>query len=100
MIVADARKGESHWKINAQFRTFMERRDKKKPFFLQLSYSDPHTPYDAPKVHDPRSLTLPPFYPDTQLVREYLAAYYDEIHRMDSDFGEVLRYLDEPRTER
>lgn len=57
----------------------MERRDKDKPFFLQLSYSDPHTPYDAPKVHDPRSLTLPPFYPDTQLVREYLAAYYDEI---------------------
>lgn len=95
MVVADARKGESHWKINAQFRTFMERRDKDKPFFLQLSYSDPHTPYDAPKVHDPRSLTLPPFYPDTQLVREYLAAYYDEIHRMDSDFGEVLRYLDE-----
>lgn len=73
----------------------MERRDKDKPFFLQLCYSDPHTPYDAPKVHDPRSLTLPPFYPDTQLVREYLAAYYDEIHRMDSDFGEVLRYLDE-----
>lgn len=68
---------------------------KGKPFFLQLCYSDPHTPYDAPKVHDPRSLTLPPFYPDTQLVREYTAAYYDEIHRMDADFGEVLRYLDE-----
>ena len=40
-------------------------------------------------------MIFPPFYPDTQLVREYLAAYYDEIHRMDSDFGEVLRYLDE-----
>lgn len=95
MVVADANRGKNHWKINAQFRTFMERRDKDKPFFLQLCYSDPHTPYDAPKVHAPRSLTLPPFYPDTQLVREYLAAYYDEIHRMDSDFGEVLRYLDE-----
>ena len=95
MVVADASRGKNHGKINAQFRTFMERRDKDKPFFLQLCYSDPHTPYDAPKVHDPRSLTLPPFYPDTQLVREYLAAYYDEIHRMDSDFGEVLRYLDE-----
>ena len=95
MVVADASRGKNHGKINAQFRTFMERRDKDKPFFLQLCYSDPHTPYDAPKVHDPRSLTLPPFYPDTQLVREYLAAYYDEIHRMDSDFGEVLRYLDD-----
>lgn len=95
MVVADARKGESHWKINEQFRTFMERRDKEKPFFLQLNYSDPHTPYDAPQVHDPAKLTLPGFYPDTRLVREHLGAYYDEIHRMDADFGEVLDYLDE-----
>lgn len=95
MIVADARKGECHGQINDQFRTFMECRDKEKPFFLQLSYSDPHTPYDAPKVHDPAKLKLPGFYPDTRRVREYLAAYYDEIHRLDSDFGEVLRYLDD-----
>ena len=53
MVVADASRGKNHWKINAQFRTFMERRDKDKPFFLQLCYSDPHTPYDAPKVHAP-----------------------------------------------
>lgn len=94
MVVADARLGEKHTEINGQFYTFMERRDKEKPFFLQLSYSDPHTPYDAPKVHDPQRLTLPPFYPDTPLVREWLAAYYDEIHRLDADFGEVLDYLD------
>ena len=95
MVVANANKGAYHGRINAQFRTFMERRDKEKPFFLQLSYSDPHHPYDAPEVHDPATLTLPEFYPDTRAVREYLAAYYDEIHRLDSDFGEVLRYLDE-----
>ena len=95
MIVADARKGACHGQINDQFRTFMARRDKDKPFFLQLSYSDPHHPYDAPKLHDPASLTLPEFYPDTRAVREYLAAYYDEIHRLDSDFGEVLQYLDD-----
>lgn len=95
MVVPDARKGKSHWKINGQFYEFMERRDKDKPFFLQLSYSDPHTPYDAEKVHDPDSLKLPEYYPDTQGVRNHLAAYYDEIHRMDSDFGEVLKYLDD-----
>ena len=94
MVVAGARSGEKHTEINGQFYTFMERRDKDKPFFLQLSYSDPHTPYDAPKVHDPQKLTLPPFYPDTRLVREYLAGYYDEIHRLDTDFDEVLDYLD------
>lgn len=93
MVVPDARKGSSHWKINKQFNEFMEKRDKEKPFFLQLCYSDPHTPYDAKKLHDPAQLHLPDYYPDTQGVREYLGAYYDEINRMDSDFGEVLKYL-------
>lgn len=95
MVVPDARKGTSHHKINKQFRTFMSRRDKDKPFFLQLCYSDPHTPYDAEVVHNPDSLHLPPYYPDTKQVRSYLGAYYDEVHRMDADFGEVLDYLDQ-----
>lgn len=95
MVVPDARKGASHWKINKQFRQFMENRDSSKPFFLQLCYSDPHTPYDAEVVHDPANLHLPSYYPDTKGVREHLGAYYDEIHRMDSDFGEVLKYLDD-----
>lgn len=95
MVVPDARKGKSHTKINRQFRQFMDRRDKDKPFFLQLCYSDPHTPYDAEVVHNPDKLKLPEFYPDTKGVRAYLGAYYDEIHRMDSDFGEVMKYLDD-----
>ena len=100
MVIPNSRKGENHVLINKQFLEFMERRDKHKPFFLQLSYSDPHRPYDAPKVHDPATLTLPIHYPDTRLVREDLAAYYDEIHRMDTDFGEILRYLEENGLER
>lgn len=95
MVVPDARKGPSHWKINKQFRTFMDRRDKSKPFFLQLCYSDPHTPYDADPVHDRKSLHLPSYYPDTEGVRNHLGSYYDEITRMDSDFGEVMKYLDD-----
>lgn len=93
MVIPDSRKGKNHVLINRQFFEFMDKRDPNKPFFLQLSYSDPHRPYDAPKVHDPSVLTLPAHYPDTRLVREDLAAYYDEIHRMDTDFGEILRYL-------
>jgi len=79
----------------AQFYEFMEVRDKTKPFWLQLSFSDPHRPYTAPKVHDPESLSLPWHYPDTKGVREDFAAYYDEIHRVDGFFGRVLEYLDQ-----
>ena len=94
MVVIDAIKGETHGQSNRQFHAFMESRDKDKPFFLQLCYADPHTPYDAPSVHDPASLTLPPYYPDTDGVRRHLAAYYDEVNRLDSDIGEILDYLD------
>src|SRR5262249_33439671 len=46
-----------------------------------------------PQPHDPARLKLPVHYPDTQLVREDFARYYDEIARFDSDFGQVLGEL-------
>jgi len=66
------------------------------PFFLQLSFSDPHRPLDPnaiPVPHDPGKLILPPHFPDTQLVREDFARYYDEISRFDSDVARVLQIL-------
>jgi arylsulfatase A-like enzyme len=69
-----------------------------KPFVLQLCFSDPHRPLDRdaiPHPHDPSKLKLPAHYPDTPLVREDFARYYDEIARFDSDFGRVLKALDD-----
>jgi arylsulfatase A-like enzyme len=37
---------------------------------------------------------LPPHYPDTNLVREDFARYYDEIAHFDVFFGEILAELD------
>lgn len=69
-----------------------------KPFVLQLGFSDPHRPLDRdaiPRPHDPSKVRLPAHYPDTPLVREDFARYYDEIARFDADFGRVLKALDE-----
>jgi arylsulfatase A-like enzyme len=82
--------------ILAQYREFLDGVPKGKPFVLQLCFSDPHRPLDRnaiPKPHDPRKLTLPAHYPDTKLVREDFARYYDEIARFDGDFGTVLDEL-------
>ncbi len=38
---------------------------------------------------------MPPYYPDTPLVREELARVYDNIADMDSQVGEILKQLDE-----
>ena len=72
---------------------------KGKPFVLQLCFSDPHRPLDrrtrSRSRTTRRSSTLPPHYPDTKLVREDFARYYDEIARFDGDVGTVLAELEE-----
>jgi arylsulfatase A-like enzyme len=82
--------------IHKQFKEFLDAVPKGKPFALQLCFSDPHRPYTpdgAPEPRDPSKLKLPAFYPDTKLVREDFAAYYDEINRFDADVGTVLAEL-------
>ncbi|MEY4816381.1 MAG: hypothetical protein RLZZ162_3454 [Verrucomicrobiota bacterium] len=80
----------------AQFREFLDLKPAAKPFFLQLCSNDPHRPLNThgPVKHDPAKITLPSHYPDTQLVREDFARYYDEIAHFDVFFGEVMAELE------
>ena len=79
------------------------------PFFLVLSFSDPHPVsidgkgwgirepvkgYD-PILYDPAEVPVPPFLPDTRQVREGIAGYYQQISRMDYGVGLVLKALRE-----
>lgn len=43
----------------------------------------------------PEDITVPPYFPDTPLVREGMARYYDNIRRMDRQVGQVIRQLEE-----
>ena len=44
--------------------------------------------------HNPQSLTLPPFYPDTPMVRKMWARYYDLVTYVDKQVGELLQQLE------
>jgi N-sulfoglucosamine sulfohydrolase len=79
-----------------QFREFLEAKPAGKPFFLQLCSNDPHRPLNTfgPVKHDPTKIKLPAHYPDTRLVREDFARYYDEIAHFDVFFGEVMAELE------
>lgn len=44
--------------------------------------------------HDPETLVLPPYYPDTPMVRNIWARYYDLITFMDKQVGDLLAQLD------
>jgi N-sulfoglucosamine sulfohydrolase len=89
------KESENDTQAVAQFREFLDAVPAGKRFYLQLGFSDPHRIFTAPKVHDPATLTLPPTYPDTPLVRADLAAYYDEVARLDGNVGRVLDLLAE-----
>jgi uncharacterized sulfatase len=45
--------------------------------------------------HDPAEILLPPYYPDTPLVRKIWARYYDLITFMDKQVGDLLGQLED-----
>ncbi len=45
--------------------------------------------------HDPDAVPVPPYYPDTPLVRRTLARYYDCITVMDLKVGQLLKQLND-----
>ncbi len=49
----------------------------------------PHTP-----VHDPAKVRVPPYHPDTPVVRRDWAQYYDVVSAADADAGKILAQLD------
>jgi arylsulfatase A-like enzyme len=52
----------------------------------------PHTP-----VHDPASVRVPPFHPDTPEVRKDWAQYYDKLSEMDAEMAARLEELEQDR---
>ncbi|MHC4327089.1 MAG: sulfatase family protein [Planctomycetota bacterium] len=68
------------------------------PFFSVINLTISHESKNWPKkneklVHDPAKVAIPPFYPDTPIVRQNLARYYDNVTKMDEQAGEILQRL-------
>jgi arylsulfatase A-like enzyme len=85
----------AHWR---------NRTDRTQPFFavfnLEVTHESqifPSSPArkGKPLVTDPAKVTVPPYYPDTPLVREELARMYDNIADMDAQVGEILKQLED-----
>lgn len=86
---------DAHWRHRA---------DKSQPFFsvfnLEVTHESqifPSSPARKGKalVTDAAKIQVPPYYPDTPLVREELARVYDNIADMDAQVGEILKQLED-----
>lgn len=99
--VWDETSNKAHWR---------NRQDKSQPFFAVFNFVVTHesqvrAPEDQYKkntarlkpeqFHDPAKAKLPPYYPDTPLVRKDWARYADNITAMDYMVADVLKQLEE-----
>lgn len=48
----------------------------------------------APRVTDPDRVFVPPYLPDTPVVRQDIARHYDNLHSLDKQVGQILAALD------
>lgn len=91
---------EGRWNARAlsHFQDFLDAAGRK-PFFLWTAFVDPHRPYQdekngAPRVHDPGRIKVPPHLVNDRATKADIAAYYDELARMDNHIGQMLGELE------
>ena len=67
-----------------------------RPFFAQMSISNTHRSWgrDPERPIDAKDMEVPPYYPDTPLVRRDIANGLEEIQKMDRTVGEILARLE------
>ena len=86
----DASGGKAHWR----------QRDGDQPFFAVFNITGTHESGTFPnrrpskKVVDPADVPVPPYFPDTPLVRSDIARTYDNIVAMDGRVGSIMQQLE------
>ncbi|MDE0821436.1 MAG: sulfatase, partial [Opitutales bacterium] len=105
------------WTENSATAHWRHRKDKDQPFFAIFNDMTSHQsrtmvwPYEKfqkeiqsrlPKklIHDPMKAIVPPYYPDTPVVRRTLARFHDCVTVMDRNTGRILRQLQEDGLEK
>lgn len=97
----DDSRGGAHWR---------NRPDRDQPFFCVINLTTTHesqirlgakqqetrrNTLAESERHDPAKMVLPPYYPDTPVVRRDLANYYDNLTFTDKKVGQILKQLED-----
>jgi len=81
-----------------QWVPLLKQRPKNRPFFLWLASYDAHRTWQPDpdgEPHDPATIRVPEPLMDTPATRADLAAYHDEVQRLDRFVGDVVAELTE-----
>lgn len=98
------------WDETSRTAHWRNRPDKSQPFFAVFNHEVTHegqvrsddatyarntAALKPDEFHDPAKATLPPYYPDTPVVRKTWARYYDLITALDYQIARLLLQLEE-----
>jgi uncharacterized sulfatase len=98
------------WDENRRGAHWRNRPGKDTPFFAVINLTTTHESQirlpeaqlqsrrktlSAEELHDPAKAPLPPYYPDTPVVRRDMANYYDNLTFTDKEVGRILKQLDD-----
>lgn len=82
----------------ANFEAFLDAADETRPFSFWMGTFEPHRGYTegvaAALGIDSAAVTVPPFMPDADEVRDDIAEYYAEIEYIDAQAGRVMEALE------
>jgi len=102
---------KSSWDENSDSAHWQNREEENKPFFsvfnLMTSHQSrsmvwPHERFEkeiqsklsTDQIHNPAKVTIPPYYPDTPIVRKTVARFHDCVSAMDKEVGDILKQLE------
>lgn len=79
--------------------THWNQRKPGQPFYAQINFQAPHKgpafveARKQSRLIDPKTVELPPYYPDHPVVRDEMANYLDAVQMLDAQVGAVLDQL-------
>ena len=90
----------SAWDESSENAHWRNRPEEDMPFFSVFNITTTHESQIWARagdslLYDPGEMTVPPYYPDTEVVRKDLARMYTNISLMDQQAGELIRQLKE-----
>ncbi len=92
--------GKDDWQFKAPSSWDAKKWDeltKKQPFFCQINLGNTHrafSKYSNSKIKE-SNITLPPYYPNTRILREDWACYLNDVQKVDSQVGKILQAIKE-----
>ncbi|MBT5717755.1 MAG: sulfatase-like hydrolase/transferase [Opitutae bacterium] len=99
------------WNENSAAAHWQKRNDDAKPFFSVFNLMTSHqsrsmvwsyerfqneiqSKLSENEIHDPAKITLPPYYPDSPIIRKTVARFHDCVTAMDKEVGTILKQLE------